>query len=98
MGREQADSAVGGGRGELGRWLGVEVRAAAMAGVAAWRDGAATASGGRRCARGEREGELERVRERATRQQEVKALGASGAVVNSSTVTTLGKERATRVA
>ena len=83
------------------RELGVEVRAAAMAGVAAWRDGAthaATASGGRRCARGEREGELERVRERATRQQEVKALGASGAVVNSSTVTTLGKERATCVA
>ena len=34
--RGQADLGVGGGRGELGRWLGVEVRAAAMAGVAAW--------------------------------------------------------------
>ena len=79
------------------RELGVEVRATAMAGVAAWRDGAthaAAASGGRRCARGEREGELERVRERATRQQEVKALGASGAVVNLSMVTTHGREGA----
>src|SRR6185312_10605627 len=34
--RGQADLGVGGGRGELGRRLGLEVRAAAMAGVVAW--------------------------------------------------------------
>ena len=36
--RGRADLGVGGERSELGRWLGVEVRAAAMAGVAAWPD------------------------------------------------------------
>ena len=47
--RGQADLGVGGGRGELGRRLGLVVRPTAMAGVAAWRDSAtrtATASGG----------------------------------------------------
>jgi len=37
LGREQAGSGVGGGQGELDRWLGVEVRAAAMVGVAVFR-------------------------------------------------------------